>query len=305
MPSLHAQATVEQPRISKVLDASPTQKFIPAPPDGDDSEEDCDSNSEEHYDYSSENYDDDSEENYDDESEASYDDHSENNDDRSEETYDDHSDVSITQSPKVQVTVTEPVENLACKACGGYFATILSLKVHELREHTELCACQICERAGRPCSCGICKRASTVTVLAGDEKSIASGEPLTTAFSVDSPGVIEPRVIEDSSIKSQFEEPVDSLVDESRDFAEDAMASQHGQTLLDMECVVDGEPSSGLTSSRPASPPENESDGLDSSTCQIIEIELKEEGIVLNSVRLECSSVLCETDMLEHVRFTI
>lgn len=186
-------------------------------------------------------------------------------DDRDEVSSDDRSEVSIMQSPKVQVISPKSVANFACKTCGEHVATILALEDHELREHTEPCVCQICERAGQPCNCGICKRASTVIVLVEDEKSPVNSEPDENACPVDSAGVIDLKAVEDPSIESRnsivtvdFQEPIDPLLDEHRE-----------QTLLDMEHVVDRESSSGLTSPRPTSPPGNENDRLDSSTCRI------------------------------------
>ncbi|OAX38468.1 hypothetical protein K503DRAFT_718149 [Rhizopogon vinicolor AM-OR11-026] len=112
-----------------------------------------------------------------------------------------------------------------------------------------------------------------------------------TMLSVDLPGAIEPKAVEDSLIESR--KPIDPLVDGCCNIVEDTMVSQHEQTLLDVERGVDGELSSGLTPSPPASGYKD--DGLDSST-------LMEDDITLQScaVRPECGSILCDMDMLEH-----
>ncbi|OJA12642.1 hypothetical protein AZE42_07955 [Rhizopogon vesiculosus] len=109
-----------------------------------------------------------------------------------------------------------------------------------------------------------------------------------TMPSVDFPGAIEPKVVEDSLIESR--ESIDPLVDGRRNIAEDTMTSQHEQTLLDVEREVDGElSSSGPTPSPPASLPQYKD-------------EMMEVDITLQScaVRLECGSIPCDMDMLEH-----
>ena len=245
--------------------------------------------------------------------EASSDDHSDVvSDGRSEVASHDHSDVPSDDRSefsiiKEQVTAPKPVANFACGVCGEYFATILVLMDHESRDHAELCACQICERAGRPCSCGICQRAGTSSVLGENEKSAVSSGPEQTALSLDSPGVIEPKAVEDSSadtlIAVESQEFADPLVDDHRDLAKNAMASQDEQSLPDLEHRV--LPLS-LFAIHSTSPPDYETDNIDFSIHPISETDLKEEeGVSLQSciVRPECDSNPCGMDMLEQVRF--
>jgi hypothetical protein len=82
-----------------------------------------------------------------------------------EEAFADQSEISISQWPKLHVTAPKPVANFTCATCGEHFMTLFALVDHGRRGHTKSCACQICQRAGRPCSCGICKRASTSSAV--------------------------------------------------------------------------------------------------------------------------------------------
>jgi hypothetical protein len=311
--------------VTKLANAVPnvlsTRESTPALSD-EYSEEASDDNGEEvsdgHSEEASDDYD---EEASDDRSDVASDDHNEEaSDDYDEEASDiyneeasaDQSEISVSQSPKLHVTAPKPVANFTCATCGEHFVTLFALVDHGRRGHTKSCACQICQRAGRPCSCGICKRASTSSAVSVEnDEFLVSGEPKEITFSVDSSGAIEPKAVEDLStefhdslIAVESREPMDPVVDDHRDAAENTIVSRHEETSLDR---VNGELSSDLTSPRPSSPPGYENDSLDSSTRQIPETDSKEEGATLQPyvVRPECGSVPCDMDMLEQVRFVI
>ncbi|KAG2137404.1 uncharacterized protein EDB93DRAFT_765025 [Suillus bovinus] len=213
--------------------------------------------------------------------------------------------------PKVEVAEPVVVANFACGTCGEFTATILALEAHESQHRLDSCACTICERAERPCNCNICKRTCTSvneTLL----DRVVIGEPEETTSSVDSPGDVELKAVEDSVVGScdfvmslESQEAIDPSVDRSG--AAHGVYSHHDQPLTDLEHEVDGEQAHDLIP--PLSPRQHQS--LDDPTClSDVDMNLTEESnttdLQLGFAPVEYDAISCELDILDilHSMFT-
>ncbi|KAG1769348.1 hypothetical protein EDD22DRAFT_869002 [Suillus occidentalis] len=221
----------------------------------------------------------------------------------------DGEDVSMTQSPKSQVSTLKPAANFACGTCGERVATILALEAHELQHKPDPCACTICERADKPCNCVICKRTSTSALALVDEKvldCVVSDEPGEIALLADEVGDIGLDVVEGSLVEScdlvmalESQGDIDLSID--RGVPAHGTDSRDEQPLLELEREVDGEHTRDLT---PTCTPSTPRHSLDDPTC-LFEVAINlTEGCSITNLQLdltpmECDSIPCDLNVLE------